>query len=128
MAKSDQQKETGMKTIIGLALAFGLGAFTGRYFLGAPQRRFSVDAQGGQHCSGLRQGESFEVFCRSVERPLGESAPHLLDRTLHPRGQRHPAAESYRAPWAPRPPSLARRPATPGGPGDVNPDGRPYAP
>ncbi len=113
---------------------FGAGTFAGRYLLGAPQRRFSVDAQGRQHCSGVRQGESFEVFCRSTERPFGESLPHLVDKTMHPpHSQRHPAAETYRAPWAPLPrrePSppiaQARRSTVPGGSGDTTPDGLPY--
>jgi hypothetical protein len=94
-----------MRTIIAVLAALLLGAFLGGHFFAVPLRAFSVDREGNQHCSGLRHGESFEVFCLSTERPLGESMNRNVDRRLYPPRRRVPSAEDYRAPWqAPRPP------------------------
>jgi hypothetical protein len=94
-----------MKTILGGMILVLFGGFLGAHFFAVPLRTFSVDPQGNQHCSGLRHGESFEVFCLSTQRPLGESAGRNVDRKLYPPRKRIPSAEDYRAPWqAPRPP------------------------
>jgi hypothetical protein len=63
------------------------GAFLGSHTFQVPLRAFSVDNLGNQHCSGLRHGERFEVFCLSTERPREQTG-------------RWPAGEDYRAPWA----------------------------
>lgn len=106
-----------MKLTLIVALAGIVGMFAGAHFFSVPLRTFAVDAQGNQHCSGLRHGESFEVFCLSTERPMGESANRNLDRIVN--GRRHtPAAEDYRAPF----------PAVPRPPPARTPTGSPYAP
>lgn len=97
-----------MKLAFIAATIFIAGLFLGGHFTAVPLRAFSVDHEGNQHCSGLRHGEHFEVFCLSTERPAGESMNRNLDRQLTAFGNRFlppnyrrpvPASEDYRAPW-----------------------------
>ena len=97
-----------MKLALIAAALFLAGLLLGSRFVSIPLRTFSVDSQGNQHCSGLRHGEHFEVFCLSTERPAGESMNRDLDRNLTSLGNRLlppqyrrpvPASEDYRAPW-----------------------------
>lgn len=106
-----------MKTVLIAALAGLAGTFLGGHLFAVPLRTFSVDPQGNQHCSGLRHGESFEVFCLSTQRPLGESLNRDLDRRFYPpRPRRVPSSEDVRVPWQPPRPPVER-----------SPDGVPYS-
>jgi len=93
------------RAAIAVAVALVAGTLLGSRCLAVPLRTFSVDAQGNQHCSGLRHGENFEVFCLSTNRPWGESAPRNVDRASRewiPPPRRTPSTEDRRAPWAQR--------------------------
>jgi hypothetical protein len=96
------KRGTALLLIVGALLA---GSFLGSRFFAVPLRAFSVDSKGNQHCSGLRHGEHFEVFCLSTERPWKESAGRNIDRMAQewaPGRRTVPSMEDHRAPWAQR--------------------------
>ena len=87
------------------AAALIAGSFLGSRLFSVPLRAFSVDSLGNQHCSGLRHGEHFEVFCLSTERPYNESAGRNLDKMAQgwgPGRRTAPSTEDRPAPWAQR--------------------------
>ena len=104
-----------MKALLAVAASGLLGTFLGAHFFAVPLRTFSVDNLGNQHCSGLRHGESFEVFCLSTDRPAGESANRNVDKAVTKFLKKHPVREDLRVPW--QPPRQPQR---------LNPEGRPY--
>jgi len=95
------KRGTALLLIVGALLA---GSFLGSRFFSVPLRAFSVDNLGNQHCSGLRHGEHFEVFCLSTDRPTGESFGRNADRGItRALGRKTvPSTEDRRAPWAQR--------------------------
>lgn len=95
------------RLVLAVALALIVGTFLGSRFLAVPLRTFSVDREGNQHCSGLRHGEHFEVFCLSVERPWGESASRDLDEWAG--GASAPVPPRFAPQSRPRPPTWRRQ-------------------